>query len=184
MAKYDLAEKYCKSAIALDPNRPEAHSNLGIIYDSQGRLYEAIKAYKDSLELNVQQPKLLMNLGGTYMRQGRLGEALQAFRTATQKDPDSTEAWEQMATCQYHRKDYAEAVRAYEKAISLDQTNAAAHRGLGVVYMTQFLMAPAQTDLRDKALAAWHASLELQPDQEDVARLVQKYAPKPAGPEL
>jgi len=184
LGKNALAEKYCKAAIALDPDRPEAYSNLGIIYDTQGRVYQAIKAYKDSLELDVHQPKLLMNLGAAYMGQARLAPALKAFEAAAEEDPNSPAVWEQLGTCHYHRKELDKAIAAYQKAVSLDNDSAAAHRGIGVVYMTQYITNRKQIELRDKALAAWHLSLELKPDQEDIVRLVQKYTPKLAGPEL
>ena len=184
LGKNALAEKYCKAAIALKPDSPHAYSNLGIIYDSQGRNYQAIKAYKDSLELDVHQPKLLMNLGTAYLGQGRMGPALKTFEMATEEAPDSAAAWEQLGTCRYHRKEYPEAIKAYTRAVSLDSNSAAAHRGLGVVYMTLYVQNPKNGDLRDKALAAWHLSLEIQPGQKDIVRLVQKYTPKPTGPEL
>ena len=184
MGKYDLAEKYCKAAIALDPRRPEAYSNLGIIYDSQGQDYQAIKAYRDSLELDVHQPKLLMNLGVTYVKQGRLKPALQTFQMAAQEDPNSPDAWEQLGTCQYHLKDYDQALQSYQKAIERDAANAAALRGLGVVYMTQYVLNHDKAELREKALAAWYASLELNPNQKDIVELVHKYAVKPADPNL
>jgi protein O-GlcNAc transferase len=184
LGKNALAEKYCKAAIALDPDRPEAYSNLGIIYDTQGRAYQAIKAYKDSLELDVHQPKLLMNLGAAYMGQARLAPALKAFEAAAEEDPNSPAVWEQLGTCHYHRKELDKAIAAYQKAVSLDNDSAAAHRGIGVVYMTQYITNRKQIELRDKALAAWHLSLELKPDQEDIVRLVRKYTPKLAGPEL
>ena len=184
LGKYDLAEKYCKAAIALDPKRPEAYSNLGIIYDSQGQDYQAIKAYRDSLELDVHQPKLLMNLGVTYVKQGRLKSALQTFQMAAREDPNSPDAWEQMGTCQYHLKDYDQALQSYQKAIDCDASNAAALRGLGVVYMTQYVLDHDKAELREKALSAWHASLELNPNQKDIVELVRKYAAKPADPNL
>ena len=184
LGKDAMAEKYCKAAIALKPDQPQAYSNLGVIYDSQGRVYEAIKAYKDSLELDVHQPRLLMNLGASYMRQGRLGPALQAFNVAVREGPDIAAAWEQLATCHYHRKEHAEALEAYREAVALDNDSAAAHRGLGVVYMTQFIVDRDREDLRDKALAEWHASLEIEPDQQDIVRLVEKYSPQYTGPGL
>lgn len=184
LGKHALAEKYCKAAIAVRSDRPEAYGNLGIIYDEQGRLYEAIKAYKDSLELNVHQPKLLLNLGSTYMRQRRLKSALEAFELALREEPDSADAHEQIGTCRYHMKQYAEALGAYEKAVSLNRNSAGAYRGIGVVRMTQYLLAPGQSALRDEALKAWHMSLELEPDQADIVRLVRKYTPKPVGSEL
>ncbi len=184
LGKYDLAQKYCEAAIALKPNSPEAYSNLGIIYDGQGQVYQAIKAYRDSLELDVHQPKLLMNLGATYSRQGQLGLAILAFKMAAKEDPDCPEAWERLGTCHYHAKQYDKALTAYTTAIRRDPRNPNAHRGLGVVYMTQYVLNGKKAELREKALAAWHASLELNPNQKDIARLVRKYAVRPTEPSL
>lgn len=184
MGKYDLAEKYCKAAIVLKPRSPEAYSNLGIIYDNQGQAYQAIKAYRDSLELDVHQPKLLMNLGATYIRQGRLKPAILAFQMAANEDPKCPDAWEQLGTCHYHVKDYDKALDAYNNAVQCDPSNAAAHRGLGVVYMTQYVLNREKAELRNKALAAWHTSLELNPGQEDIVELVRKYTIEPAEPSL
>lgn len=184
MGKLPLAEKYCKAAIALEPRRAEAYSNLGIIYDSQGQSYQAIKAYRDSLELDVHQPKLLLNLGAAYVRQGRLKPAAQTLEMATREDPGSAEAWQQLGTCRYHLKQYGPSLDCYRKAIACDPSNAAAHRGMGVVYMTQYVLDREQAELREKALSAWHASLEINPNQRDILSLVRKYTARPVGPSL
>ena len=182
--KYDLAEKYCKSAIKTDPKNPFAYSNLGTIYDAQDRYYDAIRAYKDSLELDVHQPMLLLNLGTTYIRLGRHKEALNAFELAVREDPNCSPAWEQIGACCFHRKKWDEAINAYERAVGLDGRSAPAYRGLGVVYMTQFITSGENAELRDKALSAWNRSLELNSNQSDLLRLVQKYTTKHKVPEM
>ncbi len=182
--KFDLAEQYCKRAIELDGEDPNAYSNLGIIYDSQNRLYDAIRAYKQSLEIDTHQPKLLMNLGSTYMRQNRLHQAIRAYDLAAAEAPDDPSPWEQIGSCHYRLGENDQALDAYQKAISFGGGTAMAHRGLGVVYMTQYVMDRTKNDLRDKALACWHVSLELKPDQQDLRRLVQKYTPQHDRPEL
>lgn len=182
--KYELAEKYCREAIRIKPDSAAAHCNLGIIYDSQNRLWEAIKAYKDSLELDVHQPKTLLNLGSTYMRQNRMKEALHAFELAGEEAPKDAATWEQIGACHYQMKNMPKALEAYQKAATMNPSSSVAFRGMGVVMMTQFLSQQENADLRDKALASWNRSLELQPDQQDLVSLVQKYTPKPAGPQL
>lgn len=184
LGKHAQAEKYCKAAIALEPKNPAAHTNLGVIYQSQDRLYDAIKFYKNSLELDVHQPKVLVNLGNIYLRQDRPGAAFQSFQAATKVDPNSSEAWQQLGNCHYQRKEYAEALQALGKAVAKDPSNAGAHRAIGVVCMTQYLTDIKKADLRDQALAAWNRSLEIQPGQDDLIRLVQKYTSKIAKPDL
>ena len=184
LGKYELAEQFCKAAIALRSDDPHAHSNLGIIYDSQNRLYDAIKEYKASLEIDTHQPKLLLNLGTTYMRQNRLKAAIRAFELASREAPDDPAPWEQIGSCHYRLGEYDKALDAYQNAIVRVETSPVAHRGMGVVYMTQFVLDKSKTEFRDKALAAWHISLEVQPDQEDLHALVRKYAPTYTGPRL
>ncbi len=185
LGKYDLAEQHCQAAIAVRPDQPHAYSNLGIICDSQNRLYDAIRAYKASLEIDTHQPKLLVNLGSTYMRQNRLKQAIHAFQLAANEDTEDVAPWEQLGSCYYRLGQYDKAVEAYQRAISLSTDSATAQRGLGVVYMTRFVLDQTRRyELRDKALTAWHASLELKPDQEDLRRLLERYTPKSSEPEL
>ncbi len=178
MGKYDLAEQYCSRAIKLDAKKPYAWSNLAIIYDSQNRPYDAIRAYKASLELDVHQSKLLLNLGSTYLRLGRLKEAIGAFGLASREDANCSDAWEQIGVCYFLQKKLGDALSAYEKAIRLNGRSAPAYRGLGVVYMSRFIQSNGDAGLRDKALNAWNRSLELNSNQPDLLRLVQKYTPK------
>jgi len=182
--KYDLAEQYCLAAIRINPKNPFAHSNLGVIYDAQNRPYDAIRAYKASLELDVHQPKLLMNLGSTYLRLRRVKDALRAFELAAKEAPDSSAPWEQIGACYYHQKRWDEALAAYREALRRNPRSAAAHRGVGVVYMTRFVLEGRDPDLREKALDAWNRSLELDSNQPDLLRLVRKYTPAPALPQL
>jgi len=182
--KFDLAEQYCKAAVELAPSNPHGRSNLGIIYDAQNRPYDAIAAYKASLELDTRQPKLLLNMGSTYMQLRRLNDALNAFQMAAREDPSCAEAYVQIGACQYHLKNWEESAAAYQRAVKIDPNCAQGFRGLGVVYMTRYIMEKAGEEMRNKALDAWHRSLELDSNQPDLLRLVKKYRPEITGPPL
>ena len=184
LGKYDLAEEYCTTAITINPKSPQAHSNRGIIYDSQNHLYKAIRAYKDSLELDTNQPKILLNLGSTYMRQGLCKAAMSPFRLAARQDPEDPAPFRQIGQCYYRLKQYDKAVKAYEQAISLDARDASALRGLGTVHITLYVLARDKGELRDLGLAAWRRSLEIEPEQQDLLKLVVKYTPQETNPEL
>jgi tetratricopeptide (TPR) repeat protein len=182
LEKYDLAEQYCKAALELDPKSAMAYSNMGIIYDCLGRPYDAIAAYKSSLELDTRQPLILLNLGSTYMRQGRLKQAVHTFELAGEQLPNDPAPLEQIGTCYFHMNQEPQALEAYRKAVAISPKSPGAHRGMGVVYMTQFLRDQSQTSLKDKALEEWNTSLDNQPNQPDLIKLVEKYRPKPASP--
>jgi len=178
LGKYHEAEEYCQAAIAVNDDNPLGWTNLGTIYDNQGKLAEAISAYRQSLERDVHQPRLHLNLGSAYVRQGWLKDAVGAFRAASREDPKSVQPYLQLGVVYYRMKDIDNAIEAYLAASRIDPKCGEAYRGLGVVYMGKFLDDQTKTDLREKALAAWKRSLELNPKQDDLVTLVNKYTPK------
>lgn len=191
LGKYRLAEQYCKAAIRIKPDSAGAYSNMGAIYDSQNRLYDAIRWYKMSLELDSKQPELLLNLASTYMRQKRWKPALNACAMVAEQQPKRAAPWVLTGICykrwgqEYSkvrnagsaREKYARAAEAFERAMTLNPNSHTAYRNLGVVYMLQFLYDRSKIDLRDKAVEAWHRSLEIKSNQPDLRKLVKKFAP-------
>lgn len=170
-----LARQYCQAATQINPRSARAHSNLGIIYYSQNKLYEAVRAYRQSLELRMHQPRVWLSLGSTYMRLNRIKRALSAFKIAARQAPRDSTPWVMMGACHYHKRDFARAMAAYDKAIDLGPSNAKAYRGRGVVCMTLYVMDSKRFGMREKAIDSWHSSLELQPNQSDLRRLIEKY---------
>ena len=184
IGRHDQAEQYGLAAIKIDPNSPQAHANLGVIYDSQDRLFDAIREYKASIELDEHQPQLLLNLGGSYAKQQRYKTAINCFELAARDDPNFAPAYEQIGSCYFQLRQYDKALEAYQTAAAADASSAAAYRGIGAAYMSLYLTDHSDPELREKALDAWHRSLELQSDQKDLLRLVEKYRPKTTGPDL
>ncbi len=201
MGKFELAEQYCKAAVEFKPDSAAAHSNLGVVYDAQGRLTLAIHQYKLSLECNGQQPMILLNLGSAYLRGGAGKDAVQAFEAAARLMPKDAAPVEQIGSAWFHLAHKAgvegnvelrntneqKSIDAYKKAIEMNPESAAGYCGLGAVYMAQHLRDKPRADLRDKALAAWRASLDINPHQKDLAAEYAKYNPqgatsKPARP--
>ena len=117
---------------------------------------------------------------------GEYQQAAAVYATILAQVPDSQRAAVQIGVCHYHQKDFEAALAAYERALDIDPKCAQGFRGLGVVHMTLWIMdkGEAATELRDKALEAWHRSLELDSNQPDLLRLVKKYRPKVTGPTL
>lgn len=184
IGKLDLAEQYCRKAVEIDPEHPYAYTNLGAVYDRQGKLYEAISAYRKSLEFDSRQPRVLVNLGSTYLKQGRVRPAIHAFELAVEMDPKFSTPQERLGYCYYAQGEYDKAAEYYQTAMGLEPRFADAHTGLGIVYMTQYLLDKNRVELRDKALAEWNRSLEINPQQVKLADLVRKYSPPIQSPQL
>ena len=180
LGRFDQAEEYCRAAIRARADSAHAWSNLGIVLDSQNKLTEAVRAYKQSLEYDTHQPMLLLNLGTTYKRLAspyHLKWALRAFELAAKAAPDLPAAWEQIGLCHFEMGDYGKAV----KALVLDEQSPIAHRGIGAAYMMQYVMSPGDLPLRTKGIEAWRRSVELDPDQPKLATLLAKYRKRPTA---
>jgi tetratricopeptide (TPR) repeat protein len=175
MGQYDLAEQSTREALVLRPMSSRANNNLGIILETTNRLDEAVAAYKRSIESDPNQPNILLNLGAVYLQQNKLHSALATFRQAHRLAPDNAETCLQLGVCYFRLKKLDPAVKAFQDAIKLDPYNAEAYRGFGVICMYQYVVDNQRSDLRDKALRAWRYSLKLEPSQEDLQNLLQRY---------
>jgi Tfp pilus assembly protein PilF len=69
-------------AIALDPKLAEAHGALGQALQAQGKLREAVRAYRRALALAPKDAKAHYNLGLALYKQGQRAEAVREFRRA------------------------------------------------------------------------------------------------------
>jgi len=172
-----------RKAIEVDPVRPHAYVNLGVALDAQERYYEAIRAYKEALERNQNQPLVLVNLARTYMHQDRLRIAKEALRQAIAMEPGFAGAYESLGYCLFRLREFDEAEAVYKRALLYDWRLPRAHAGLGSINMLRYVQDDANTTARDQALEYWHRSLELDPNQPRLRRLIATYKPSRDDPE-
>ncbi|MDD4890767.1 MAG: tetratricopeptide repeat protein [Phycisphaerae bacterium] len=195
------AEQAFQKCIELDGSRPDAMAHLGVVYDAQGRYYDACRAYRESLERNLDQPKVLLNLATTYLKQGRFRAAVDVLKLAQKGNENDPQVHQNLGACYYQlaletarkpddkeKQPVIESVlkllelsrQSYLKAMSLDRNDAKTLAGLGAAQMVlarNTTNAVRRETLRAEAVEFWHHSLELQPNQPDVAALLKEYAP-------
>jgi tetratricopeptide (TPR) repeat protein len=90
LGEWSLAETACTRAIALDPNRIEAHVNLGNVFLGTGRAIEAESAYRQALEIG-DMAEAWFGLGTTLGALERDTEALTALEAACRMKPDDAD---------------------------------------------------------------------------------------------
>lgn len=119
--RLQLAKSAADSALALQPDLPNAHLALGWYY------YCGFREYDKALEEYAIAKKGLPNDQGIYMvegwirrRQGRFQEALDDFTKAFQLNPKSGSAAFDVATSYQRLRNYEEALTYIDKSISLD----------------------------------------------------------------
>src|SRR5262249_49240433 len=85
----------------------------------QGKLDEAVAAYRKSIQLRPDHAGAYYNLGNVLVAQKKLDEAEDLFRKATQVKPDFVEAYNNLGAALRDQKKLAEAVAAFRKADQL-----------------------------------------------------------------
>lgn len=91
-ADLPLVEEHLKSALALDPQMPEAHLELGALYAQQSRYPLAIHEYRAAIRLRPGLPRAHYRLAQAYLRTGDKAAAqaeLDAYQKLRGTQPDS-----------------------------------------------------------------------------------------------
>ena len=82
---YPQAEQYLYQAIALRPQRPLLHHQLGTVLAQQGRTAEAIVAYQTAIALDDTRLTTASALSKLYMQQGDVAAAQTILRQTAAK---------------------------------------------------------------------------------------------------
>ena len=152
----DEALGYLRVALALRPEAPLAHNNLGVILARKGRLDEAISHYQHILRLDPGYALAHVNLGLALYRKGHPDEAVRYSKQALQLNPKSAEAHRILARVLQDEGRLDEAISRYQELIRLDPKGAAAvHFDLGLA-----LQGMGQLD---EAMAEYRRATQLDP---------------------
>jgi len=93
----DEAERLLREALGHDVFFGPAHNNLGVLYLSQDKLYEAANEFEWARKLMPGHPDPRLNLAITLERAGQMDEAIQSYEAALQVYPDYLPAIQGMA---------------------------------------------------------------------------------------
>jgi tetratricopeptide (TPR) repeat protein len=119
-ARFDLAERAFRAAVASDPSSAEAVANLGISLANLGRSDEAQKYLLESLQLDDTSAVAHFSLGVIYDRQGEDKSAIAQYRSAVEHDPNNVQAAVYLADAIMRTGSPLEAARWYRQALSAD----------------------------------------------------------------
>jgi tetratricopeptide (TPR) repeat protein len=155
----DEAERCCHRALNFKTDYADPSFKLGTIYFQEGRMEEAEKAFRKVLEVNPGYPLAGHYLAMVLARTNRLKDALEVCEMAA-TPPGETElpslAWNEMAFHRYEHGEYAEAIRAYEKALTFTPERAVIWLDAGVAHQ--------QLGELDQARRHYEQAVELDPE--------------------
>ncbi|HZV04488.1 MAG TPA: tetratricopeptide repeat protein, partial [Gemmataceae bacterium] len=126
------AIRFAAAAVALRPQSPGAHLNLGYALEkSSRRLDEAIAEYHEAIRLNPDFAEAHTNLGHALRHKGRLDEAIAAYHEAIRIKPNLPGAHLGLGNALLGKGRLDDAIAEYRQTILLNPNFAEAHTNLG-----------------------------------------------------
>ena len=128
---------------------------MGNVLKDQGKLKEAIKAYKKALAIKPDYAEAHNNMGNAFKEQSNLEEAIEAYNKALAIKPDYAEAYYNMGNTFKEQGKLEERREAYKKALAIKPDYAEAHNNMGNVLKDQGKLKEAIVSF-EKALSLKH----------------------------
>jgi serine/threonine-protein kinase len=151
----DEAVRFLTVAVALRPESPGSHNDLGSALSRKGLMDDAIASFRKAIELD---PKLVLahsNLGAALARNGQWDEAVACCRKAIEIDPKYAPAYDHLGSALRGKGQVDEAIACHRKAIELDPKYAYPHNNLGNALKDKGQL--------DEAIACYQKAIELDP---------------------
>src|ERR1700730_14813135 len=116
---YTVAEREYKAVLALAPDFAEAHMNLGLVYQLQGRSSDAMAEFRRALKIKPGLAGANFFLGVDYCKIGDGAKAIPYLKAAAREDPNRPDIWSWLATAQEMSGDIQAEVVTINHALKL-----------------------------------------------------------------
>ena len=132
--RHERAVTYFQRALKLDPSYLSAWTLMGHEYVEMKNAAAAVEAYRRAVDINPRDYRAWYGLGQTYEILDMLLYALFYYRRAATLRPYDARMWCAMGGCYLGLGRRADAVRAYERAVSNHDAEGIATRKLAELY--------------------------------------------------
>jgi len=146
----DDAEETFRQAISLRPDFWLAYSDLGVFYVNHNRFEDAVPPFEKVVELTPDNDTGYRNLAAVNQMLGRYDDAEKLLDRAVEINP-SAETLSNLGTLYFSQQRFPEAVRSYERAVTLSPEDPIIRGNLADAYR----MTPK---FRDQAPASYRAA--------------------------
>jgi tetratricopeptide (TPR) repeat protein len=124
--------EHFKKLITADSNNTLAYLNCGKAFASLGDKDSAILCFSRALAIEPHYPPVLFNLGKMYEVLGDCQKSMGYLEQAFQMDPNDAETCVEIGNCCLKSNRMKDAIKWYERAISLSPSCISAHRQFAV----------------------------------------------------
>jgi tetratricopeptide (TPR) repeat protein len=146
---------HVQTAMRLHPDA-EAHNNLGLARQRQGRFEEAIREHREAIRLKPGLAEAHYNLGLALAAVGRGGEAIAAYTEAARLNPTNVETRHNLANALRAAGRYDEAIEQVRVALTIRPGSVELHQNLGDTLL--------RAGRLDEAAGVYRRALMLRPD--------------------
>jgi len=98
--------------------RKQDNIELGIVFEEQGKLDQALKRYKDVSEHDPENAAALFNIGNIYQKLNKFNEAEKAYKQAIKQQKQFADALNNLSWLYLKKHDYKKAHEYIDKALS------------------------------------------------------------------
>lgn len=171
----DKAVKYTDIAARMNPTSAEAFANLAAALDARGDYVLAESAYHKSLEAAPFQAGTLLNYANNLLAQRKPREAIAVLDQAM-KIEETPYVHKRKGDAMAMANKLPEALGEYDIAVKKSPKYYAAMNECATVLIQQY-KAGMELDMptRDRAIALWQKSIEINPDQPGVKAALQEW---------
>lgn len=131
------AAEIFRDALERSPDLPEAHANLGVVYERLGAEAEAEACYRRALTQDPDFLEACLNLGSLLVNQKRFQEAEAIYATALPKQIEVPSFWSSLGVLHTCMKHDTEAERCFREALRLDPNHHRARYNLSYLLLRQ-----------------------------------------------
>ena len=93
------AEQAYRSVLELQPDIPQVHAKLGLVYQFQGKYPQAVESIQKALKLDPSLPDVHFFLGLAYYGMYQYPRAIESFQKAISKNPENVKAKVYLGVC-------------------------------------------------------------------------------------
>jgi tetratricopeptide (TPR) repeat protein len=135
MTNYDIYANVFGFRSYKTANLANSYFGLGVTYEDKGMTDKAIETYKDAIAIMPQSAPMI-NLANIYESRGRLDEAEELYKRTISIVPNSAEAFNNLGSIFYKKRDYLNAYNCFKRATELKPDFAEASNNLNITYKT------------------------------------------------
>src|SRR5258708_284660 len=116
---YAIAEREYRAVLAAVPSFAEVRMNLGLVYQLQNRIPDAMAEFRRALAIEPGLAGANFFLGVDYCNLGQATKAVLYLKTAARREPDRPDIWSWLATAQAMSGDIGTEVATPRQALTL-----------------------------------------------------------------